>query len=473
MPSLQSFKAYQMIKKWGVGLGLYPFGADEELFGGGSPQVSVYGYDGLLMQPVAPPSSDYVRGPEHPPSLDYVPGLEHPHSPVEIPYVLEPEYPEYLVPSDTEAPLEDQPLPTDAPPTAASSVYTTDSDLEEGPEEDHDDYPADGGDGDDKTSDDDDDDDDTDDEDEEPFEDEKDDDEEKKHLTLAESSVVPIVDLVPSAGDTEAFKTDESAPTPRSPQTIILFSQTRLHRARKTVRLEPPMSASMEACIARHVVILTSSLHVPSPPLPLPSPLTTSPTDAGEPLGYRATMIRMRALLLSTSPKIDILDADMPPRKRACLTTLALGFELRESSAAGAARQPGHALESDHRQYRVEQSGYGITDTWDEIVDTLMKIAPTTLEGVDQRVTDLDTTVWQRTGSLREATYARRAWPSSEDRSTAIEAHVRTLEAQVATLIAQTSLLQTQLTTSLGRIETLEARDLEPHEGPAEAGSIC
>ncbi|GKF18843.1 hypothetical protein Tco_0063761 [Tanacetum coccineum] len=64
----------------------------------------------------------------------------------------------------------------------------------------------------------------------------------------------------------------------------------------------------------------------------------------------------------------------------------------------------------------------------------------------------------------REATYARRAWTGSEDRSAAIEAHVRTLEAQVATLIAQTSSLQTQLTTALGRIETLEARDPEPQD---------
>ncbi|GJT87788.1 hypothetical protein Tco_1069505 [Tanacetum coccineum] len=71
----------------------------------------------------------------------------------------------------------------------------------------------------------------------------------------------------------------------------------------------------------------------------------------------------------------------------------------------------------------------------------------------------------------REAVYARIAWTSSEERSAAIEAHVRTLEAQVATLIAQTTSLQTQLTTALGRIATLEARDPEPQDGPAEAGS--
>ncbi|GJX57883.1 putative reverse transcriptase domain-containing protein [Tanacetum coccineum] len=138
------------------------WGADEELSDGGSPRVIVYGYDGLPMQPVAPPSPDYVPGPEHPPSPDYVPGPEHPPSPVEVPYVPEPEYPEYLAPSDVEAPLEEQPLPAEASPTALSPGYVADSDPdkdpEEDPKEDHADYPANGGDGDDEPSDDDDDD---------------------------------------------------------------------------------------------------------------------------------------------------------------------------------------------------------------------------------------------------------------------------------------------------------------------------
>nr|GEV04158.1 reverse transcriptase domain-containing protein [Tanacetum cinerariifolium] len=176
----------------------------------------------------------------------------------------------------------------------------------------------------------------------------------------------------------------------------------------------------MEACIARHASLLSPPLPMPSLPLPLPSLLTTSPTDTGSPLGYRAAEITMRSLLPFTSRRTDIPEADVPPRNRACLTTLALKFEAGESSAAGAARQPG-PTESDLGRYRVEQAGYGITDTWDEIVDTLMEIAPTTLEGIEQRVTELDTI--------------------------------------------------TQLTTALGRIEILEARDLEPQEGPVEAGN--
>nr|GFB23388.1 hypothetical protein [Tanacetum cinerariifolium] len=177
------------------------------------------------MQPVTPPSPDYVPGPEHPSSPNYVLGPEHPPSLVEIPYVPELEYPEYLAPSDNEEPLEDQHLPNDASPITALLGYVADSDPnedpKEDPEDDHADYPADGGDGDDEPSDDDDDDD----EDEEPFEDEEDDEEEEEHLAPADSSTVPIVDLVLPAKDTEAFEADEPAPTPRSPHNIIPLSR--------------------------------------------------------------------------------------------------------------------------------------------------------------------------------------------------------------------------------------------------------
>nr|GEU87332.1 hypothetical protein [Tanacetum cinerariifolium] len=301
-------------------------------------------------RPVAPPSPDYVLGPEHPPSLDYVPGPEHPPLPVEIPYLLELEYPEYLVPSDAEAPLEDQPLPADASPTAASLGYVADSDLEDDEEDD---------------------------------EEEDDEEEEEENLALADSSVIPIVDPVPSAGDTEAIETDESAPTPRSPQTMILF--------------------------LKHVSVRHGRL--------------SDLSHLWAPLGYRAAGIRMRALLPPTSPRTDVPEAKMSPQKRACFTTLILGLEIEESLAA---------------------------DTWDEIVEAMLEVAPTILEGLNQRVTELDTTI-----------------------RIAIKAHVKTLEAQVATLISQTSSLQTQLTTALGRIKTLEARDPEPQDEPTEAGSSC
>nr|GEX20030.1 putative reverse transcriptase domain-containing protein [Tanacetum cinerariifolium] len=447
------------------------------------PRVIVYGYDGLPTQPVAPPSPDYVPGPEHLPSPDYVPGPKHTPSTIEIPYVSEPEYLEYLAPSDDEAPLEDQPLPADASSIAASPDYVADSDPKEEPDDDQADYPADRGDGDDEPSNDDNDDD-TDDEDpeEEPFE-----EDEEEHPALADSSAVPIRDLILLARETEALEAVEHTHEPGSPISIP-FSQTRLRRARKTVRPKPPMSASIEACIARQATLLSPPLPIPSLPLPLPSLLTTSPTDTGAPLGYRAAGIRMRALLLSTSHRTDILEADMPPQKKACLTAPYLGFEIGKSSAAGAVRQPG-PTESDLRRCRVVQVGYGITDTWDEILDKMIEIAPTTLEGVNERVTELDTTVRQRTDVFevhfedaqfdrallrarvntlfrdrpdhrhttmlmdREAMYSREAWAFSMDRSLAIIAHVKTLKTQVTALTTQTTSLQTQLTMALRRIE--------------------
>ncbi|GKG33567.1 hypothetical protein Tco_0433726, partial [Tanacetum coccineum] len=39
--------------------------------------------------------------------------------------------------------------------------------------------------------------------------------------------------------------------------------------------------------------------------------------------------------------------------------------------------------------------GYGITDTWDDLVGAIQEIAPTILEGVNQRVIELATTVVQ------------------------------------------------------------------------------
>ncbi|GJV30542.1 hypothetical protein Tco_1386990 [Tanacetum coccineum] len=42
------------------------WGADEEVSDGGSPRVIVLGYDGLPIHPVAPPSPDYIPGPEEP-----------------------------------------------------------------------------------------------------------------------------------------------------------------------------------------------------------------------------------------------------------------------------------------------------------------------------------------------------------------------------------------------------------------------
>nr|GEV91957.1 hypothetical protein [Tanacetum cinerariifolium] len=79
-------------------------GADEELSGGGSPRVIVYGYDVLPMMPVASPSPDYIPGPEEPQSPT-APQDEDEHElmfiqPHDPDFVPEPIYPECNTPKN-------------------------------------------------------------------------------------------------------------------------------------------------------------------------------------------------------------------------------------------------------------------------------------------------------------------------------------------------------------------------------------
>ncbi|GKD03155.1 hypothetical protein Tco_1178129, partial [Tanacetum coccineum] len=92
---------------------------------------------------------------------------------------------------EIEGPMKDQPLPTDASPTALSPGYIADSNPEEDeedPNEDPTDYSTNERDNsDDESSDDDD------------VEKDEEDEEEEEHLALADPSVVPTDDHVPSS----------------------------------------------------------------------------------------------------------------------------------------------------------------------------------------------------------------------------------------------------------------------------------
>ncbi|GKA03985.1 hypothetical protein Tco_0676766 [Tanacetum coccineum] len=188
----------------------------------------------------------------------------------------------------------------------------------------------------------------------------------------------------------KGIKTDEFASTTTityiSSECFRPLSQTRFRRARKTVKPQTPIPFPSETEVARILALPTPppspltplssplpqipspSLPVSSPPLPLPSPTINNPTYAEAPLGYKAADIRMEAalpplLLPYTSHRTDIPEAEMPPRKRACFTTPAFGFEVGESSAAAAAKQTRPTLEADLRRDRVREMGYGITNT--------------------------------------------------------------------------------------------------------------
>ncbi|GJY73149.1 hypothetical protein Tco_0477580 [Tanacetum coccineum] len=142
--------------------------ADEEVSNGSSPRVIVLGYDGLSIQPVAPPSPDYIPDPEDP----QTPPVTQDHD-----YVPEPIYPEYIPLEDVHVfPVEEQPLPPVVSPTAESPGYVVESDPKEDPEDD-----SSRDDADDKDED----------------EEEEEEEEWEEHLALADSAVVvPTVELV-------------------------------------------------------------------------------------------------------------------------------------------------------------------------------------------------------------------------------------------------------------------------------------
>nr|GFC98566.1 hypothetical protein [Tanacetum cinerariifolium] len=106
-------------------------------------------------------------------------------------------------------------------------------------------------------------------------------------------------------------------------------------------------------------------------------------------LGYRAAMIRLRDEAAFTSPPSSQLPSasrredrpavTLPPRKR---LDIALGprYEVGESSSAAAARPAGGfradygfvaTVDREIMRDPEREVGYGITDSWDEIVETL------------------------------------------------------------------------------------------------------
>ncbi|GJS52147.1 putative reverse transcriptase domain-containing protein [Tanacetum coccineum] len=222
---------------------------------------------------------------EAPPSPDYVPGPEYPPSPVYVPYVPEPVYPKLMPLEDDVLLAEEQPLLATVSPTADSPGYITESDPEEDPEEDDEDpeedpadYPDDRDDNDneeDEMSSKDDADDEEEDEDE---------DEEEKEDHLAPVDSVPP----PTCCTTARMSIRDQIPTP-----FPHAAEVDRFLAISTPPSSPLTSYSSPLPQIPFPPILVSS------PLPVsPPPLPASPTYS---LGYRAGMIWLRAELPSTS----------------------------------------------------------------------------------------------------------------------------------------------------------------------------
>ncbi|GKF57514.1 hypothetical protein Tco_0171051, partial [Tanacetum coccineum] len=115
----------------------YISSAFEDLSDIGSLRVVELGYEGLPMMPQDPYANVEVAF-QAPPSPDYVPGPEEPEQAPPPPnFVPCPENPGYLAPADDDIVAEDQPYVDDVSPTVDSPGYTPESDPEEDPKEEN------------------------------------------------------------------------------------------------------------------------------------------------------------------------------------------------------------------------------------------------------------------------------------------------------------------------------------------------
>ncbi|GKB36074.1 hypothetical protein Tco_0881016 [Tanacetum coccineum] len=200
---------------------------------------------------------------------------------------------------------------------------------------------------------------------------EEDEEEEEEHLAPADSTVVGslTIDHVPSIPIPFPFEEEV---------------------ARLLALPTPPPSPLLSPWSSPLPQILSPPLPVSSPPLPLPSPPPTSPTYTEAHLGYRGAGLRLRAalpppFLPSIAQRKESLEADLPLWKRLCMTALTGRFKIGESSTATAARYVEPALARDDL-YRFANT----------------EIAPTTLEGVNERVIELATTMSQETQEIHD-----------------------------------------------------------------------
>ncbi|GJX41463.1 hypothetical protein Tco_0256453 [Tanacetum coccineum] len=373
---------------------------DEEISKGGISWVIVLGYDRLPIQPVAPPSPDYIPGPQDP-QTPLVPQDEDEREPMFVQahdpdYVPEPIYPEYIPLEDEhEFPAEEQPLPHVDSPTVESPGYVTESDPEEDPEEyEYDeiedgpvDYPMDGED----NGDDDDGDSSRDDADGED-EDNEEEEEEEEHLALADSAIVVPVDepVFPPEGtkpvippsSTDITIGDRITVRPQTSISLLLEAE-RLARCTAPPAHSSPLLPSSGCPTQIQTLRITSTqalidavtAALPSPSLPpLPPSLYIPP-----PVDRRD----------------DILESEQPPRKRLCLSTLGSRYEIGESSTARPTTGRGidyrlvSTVDAEERQQGIRDVRYGIRDTWVDPAEAVPEIAPMTVGEVNTRVTEL------------------------------------------------------------------------------------
>ncbi|GKD87840.1 hypothetical protein Tco_1358994 [Tanacetum coccineum] len=409
----------------------------------GSPGVVGSEYEGLPWMLDDP----YVQVVLHaPPSPDHVPGPEEPEKAPPLPdFVPEPVYLEFMPPVDHVLLVEEQPLPTTASPTTDSPCYVPksypeedldqDDDVDIEGDEEEEEHPAHA--------------DSTDvslpavdhapsTEETEPFETDESAATPPPHPAYHVTSRMSIRDEPPTQFWSEAeisrlLAIPSPPPSPLSPWSSPLpqIPSPPLPVSSPVPVSPPPLPASPTYPLGYRAAMIRLRADAPSTShlLPLPSPIVL--------LRTRASVAMLRAvapstyilaprteappswtppllpiplptpspplLLPSTDHRADVRKACLPPRKRLCF---AFGprYEVGESSSAPSARPDRDfrrdygfiaTLDDEIMRDLERDVGYGITDTWDEMLMGMPGVPTTDETELGQWVTDLVTTVRQ------------------------------------------------------------------------------
>ncbi|GJW51133.1 hypothetical protein Tco_0092484, partial [Tanacetum coccineum] len=344
-------------------------------FGG----LSDIGSPGVNGPPVMPedPYAYVIAAFQAPPSPDYVPGPEEPeHAPLSPEFVPEPVYPEFMPPEDDVLSAEEKPL------SAAVSPRYDDEDDNDDVEED------------------------------------EDEDEEEGHPALANSIPPLIARLLAIPTPPPSPLSPWSSPPPQISSPPVPVSPPPL-----------PASPTYPLGYRAGMIRLRAEAPSTSYPLPLPSPIVLPHTRAfvaimrvvvpstyilayrseAPPLGTPPLLPiplptpSLPLLLPSTDRRADVREVCLPPRKRLCFA-LGLRYEASESSSAPTARPTGGfradygfvaTLDDEIKRDPKRDVGSGITETWDEMLVDILGAPATDETELGRRLTNFVTIVRQ------------------------------------------------------------------------------
>ncbi|GKC80125.1 hypothetical protein Tco_1130899 [Tanacetum coccineum] len=371
---------------------------------GGLLDIGSLGVDGLPMMledPYmeaalqAPPSPNYVSGPEYPPLPEFVHELV---------------YPEFMPPEDEVFPAEEQPLHAAVSPTVDSPGYIVDSDPEEDeedPEKDPINYLTDGGDddnNDDESSDDDEDDDD------DVVEEDEDEEEEEEHPASADSVPPPVhyaeiarLLVIPSPPPSPL--SSWSSPLPQIPSPPLLVSSP-------VPVSPPPLPASPTYPLGYRAVVIRQRAESPSTShlLPLPPPIILTHTRAFVAMMRAATPSTYILASQSETPPLSTPPSGIPLLLPIPTPTSSPSLLLPSANHGAIGLRPTGGFKVDYgfvatlyREIRRDPEryvGFRILDTWDEMLEDMPGVPATDETELGQRITDFVTTVRQDTDEI-------------------------------------------------------------------------